>query len=1011
MADWNTTKLWNILEKKKTTESEAICTVLKNPSFLPKIQIILSKAETANSDFTLHDQDHSFRVAEMMVKVISPEMIDKLSEYEIMLLLLSAYLHDIGMTPELKKVNGIKEALIDGKLTVITESERKSLQHWLDEQDADFEVGKDKYDTQDFEGHKNLFQTIKYYCRERHNDWSGEWIDENLKEIQIEKYPNWQNDLKNICKSHHYGLNELLDTKFDALQINSKIVNLRYLAMCLRISDVLENDPERTPDVIFQHRNISKDSTIYWYKDHSFQIDIRHDAPIEIYARPNSAFIHKAVMDTAKLIENELRLCQDIVSRDSLNNNVTKRHGIEYKWALQSHISTIPVTPLNNQYEYIDGYFRPKIAKVLELLGGEQLYGNTNAAVRELIQNAFDATRIQIAYDIIKNDLPYDDWALKLGDKYPVNIKLEKDNDDNYWLICEDRGIGMSKRIITDYLLVTGASKSTEISELERECRKKGFELERTGQFGIGILSYFMIADQIIITTKRSEFSTEKDHEAWQFTVHGIADFGELKKVSKPIHGTEIKLKLKKTTFGEDGYKDWEMKIKNYIEGILIRIPCTFTLSPIHSETKTVKTGWTIDVENIVKNGRERVRNRFHLWNSDEGDEALEIERLSFYNEIQVDYDSKVRYLKQEGCLPNNLGKFLIYFQYFELEKGNSFNYIFENSEVIGYHRNEGLYENVIYPPINNSNVTSWKGIYIDSPWYAQYELPEPIISSQYPYNIVLDISNLNSKRISVSRDFLNIDDSTSWKIIEHCDSIYQSIISNNKELFIGEYSFFNFLMCKNKSLISQDLKTHFVQNREFYFDYIKDFIFCGNAVNRNKFMYKERDNYINEPKSILIDGSEKKYLPDNIFKYVDTNFIFEILFSNSDKLDWKLYCSDLFDALEKSIVRSSAKEHNPYNNFNEYHPIFQLAVFPSNLKNAIILYKDDYQSKYFISNSVYCKHDVNQKKDIYEHVLNAIYQKSVEKIEEIMKDEIAVSFLVIEYFLADKKVIFLQKK
>ena len=742
-------------------------------------------------------------------------------------------------------------------------------------------------------------------------------------------------------------------------------------------------------------------------------MDIRHDAPIEIYARPNSAFIHKAVMDTAKLIENELRLCQDIVSRDSLNNSVTKRYGIEYKWALHSHISTIPVTPLNNQYEYIDGYFRPKIAKVLELLGGEQLYGNTNAAVRELIQNAFDATRIQIAYDIIKNDLTHEDWALKLGDKYPVNIKLEKDKEDNYWLICEDRGIGMSKRIITDYLLVTGASKSTEISELERECRKRGFELERTGQFGIGVLSYFMIADQIIITTKRSEFSTEKDHEAWQFIVHGIADFGELKKVSKPIHGTEIKLKLKRTTFGENGYEDWELKLKSYIERILIRIPSSFVFSPIHSEIKNIRTGWTINIENKIKNSEQRIYHRFTFGSSDEEDlddedKLLKIERQSFYNELQVEYDSKARYLKQEGNLPNNLGKFLIYFQYFELEKGNSFNYIFENSDVIGYRRNEESYKKLIYPPIINSNETSWKGIQIDSPWYGKYDSPEPSVSSQYPYNVILDISNLNSKKVSVSRDFLNIDDSISWNIMAYCDSIYQSMISKNKDLFVGEYSFLNFLMCKNKDLLSQDLKAHFTQSKAFHFDYIKEFIFSGNAINGSNFIYDDKDNYINKPENILIDNSEKKFLPNNIFKYIYTNFTFDIIFSNSNKLDWKLYCSNLFDALEKSVVRSSAEEYNPYHYDEKL--TFQLAIFPTNLKNIISVHKNDYQNKYFISNSVYCKHDINKRRNIHEYVLNTIRQKSIEKFEKIMNDETAVSFLIIECFLVNARLNFLQK-
>ena len=56
------------------------------------------------------------------------------------------------------------------------------------------------------------------------------------------------------------------------------------------------------------------------------------------------------------------------------------------------------IRPANDSYEYIDGAFRPDEARLLQLLSGEQLYGNPLVAVREeLLQNAFDAVREKIA--------------------------------------------------------------------------------------------------------------------------------------------------------------------------------------------------------------------------------------------------------------------------------------------------------------------------------------------------------------------------------------------------------------------------------------------------------------------------------------------------------------------------------------------------------------------------------------------------------------------------------------
>jgi molecular chaperone HtpG len=55
-------------------------------------------------EYTLHDGDHLFRVLKLMEKLLGPETIELLSVPELMLLILSAFFHDLGMAPDEKTV-------------------------------------------------------------------------------------------------------------------------------------------------------------------------------------------------------------------------------------------------------------------------------------------------------------------------------------------------------------------------------------------------------------------------------------------------------------------------------------------------------------------------------------------------------------------------------------------------------------------------------------------------------------------------------------------------------------------------------------------------------------------------------------------------------------------------------------------------------------------------------------------------------------------------------------------
>ena len=112
-ADGTNTELWMLLKAKGEAASDLRLYI---KLWLDDVQLILSKGSTAPLDFTLHDDDHSFRVAHRMVELVPAETMSSLSDYELALLLLSAYLHDIGMNPCWTRVAEIRDYLLSGEL-------------------------------------------------------------------------------------------------------------------------------------------------------------------------------------------------------------------------------------------------------------------------------------------------------------------------------------------------------------------------------------------------------------------------------------------------------------------------------------------------------------------------------------------------------------------------------------------------------------------------------------------------------------------------------------------------------------------------------------------------------------------------------------------------------------------------------------------------------------------------------------------------------------------------------
>ncbi len=167
---------------------------------------------------------------------------------------------------------------------------------------------------------------------------------------------------------------------------------------------------------------------------------------------------------------------------------------------------------------------------ILQLLVGHTLYNDSSVVLRELVQNGLDAVKLQ-------NEIERRDKKEITNGKIIVTW-----NEFDRILTFEDNGTGMTVDDIENYLLKVGTSKYSSPN-----FREKHPDFVSISRFGIGILTCFLVANDIEIMTCASE-----NNEANSIVFRNV-DGKYLRKVldKKELpghiakHGTAIKLHLR----------------------------------------------------------------------------------------------------------------------------------------------------------------------------------------------------------------------------------------------------------------------------------------------------------------------------------------------------------------------------------------------------------------------------------------------------------------------------------
>jgi len=189
-----------------------------------------------------------------------------------------------------------------------------------------------------------------------------------------------------------------------------------------------------------------------------------------------------------------------------------KQQEMEALAGLPTHLMPDGITP--EKQDGVPVYQTPHVNfqlahdEVRELLMGEQLYGDPTLAIRELYQNALDACRYREArLKYLKQTGQYQG----LDEEWEGHIIFRQRTDGNgrVYIECEDNGIGMGIQHLSQCFARAGRrfADLPEFIEEQAEWLRcdPPIQLYPNSQFGVGVLSYFMLADEIEVETCRLE--------------------------------------------------------------------------------------------------------------------------------------------------------------------------------------------------------------------------------------------------------------------------------------------------------------------------------------------------------------------------------------------------------------------------------------------------------------------------------------------------------------------------
>jgi len=504
-------------------------------------------------NYDIHDEKHSVKVLEN-IEAILGEKANELSCYELILIYSSCFFHDAAMALPtweydlLKAAEGCDECYdntveypirndfkpsqtlsdlnsfinnnknkIYGDFRTVTEfifspTDENSFQIDLATRVRDYEMFRNEF-ADNLDVYKaDLHLYLNYssllrseYIRNTHHKRVVDYIS-NLRfmlsnEVGDATAYRVIDDLSIVCRAHGEAFKFVNDLELASIVDQVGCANLRFVAIILRLGDIVHFSSDRAPLSLFSEKLITNnESIIHWKAKFA---ETRYDF---------SANNGKKVINFHAYCKepSEYYFLQDYLDQvdDEISNYFSFLHDLDFlKIDIRDNYNLQLNNRVNRNAVIADGTkfipdhtakFSMDQSKILTLLMGTQLYKDKFLCFRELYQNSLDACKCMNAHD----------EKLGRSKTYDVVFGIKTDNSNRKHIYCFDNGTGMTKEIVKNYFLRIGNSyyKSREFVGKNINWMNK---VNPTSQFGIGVLSCFMIGETIEVTTKYFDDNSE----------------------------------------------------------------------------------------------------------------------------------------------------------------------------------------------------------------------------------------------------------------------------------------------------------------------------------------------------------------------------------------------------------------------------------------------------------------------------------------------------------------------
>lgn len=223
--------------------------------------------------------------------------------------------------------------------------------------------------------------------------------------------------------------------------------------------------------------------------------------------------------------------------------------------------------------------FQVDLNGILKVLS-DSLYSSYQVFIRELLQNSVDAINAR----------------KHLGDTFTPAVTVNFMQSGDVRTICvEDNGVGLTLTEVDEFLSRIGSS-----SKSGRQDRESFI-----GQFGIGLLSCFMISDEVIVISKSA-----KNQEAVKWIGNIDGTYQKMKIEEQIPVGTSVYLRVKDTIKLDENLL--ESLLGRY--GTYLNIPIRFFVNDEAKNNFQRDFPWNVSADEVIAAGRRTFKEEFHRY-------------------------------------------------------------------------------------------------------------------------------------------------------------------------------------------------------------------------------------------------------------------------------------------------------------------------------------------------------------------------------------------------------------